>query len=44
VSWLLSDLPGVAELDLNPVRAGVDGRPVALDARIRREETREPAP
>jgi hypothetical protein len=44
VGWLLSDLPGVAELDLNPVRAGADGRPVALDARIRRAETRQPAP
>jgi acetyltransferase len=44
VGWLLSDLPGVAELDLNPVRAGADGQPVALDARIRRTEIRQPAP
>jgi acyl-CoA synthetase (NDP forming)/RimJ/RimL family protein N-acetyltransferase len=44
VGWLMSDLPGIAEMDLNPVRAGTDGRPVALDARIRRVETREPGP
>ena len=36
VGWLMSDLPAVAELDLNPVRAAADGTPVVLDARIRR--------
>ena len=36
VAWLLADLPGVAELDLNPVRAAAGGAPLALDARIRR--------
>ena len=35
-AWLLADQPLLAELDLNPVRAGVDGRPVVLDARGRR--------
>jgi acyl-CoA synthetase (NDP forming)/RimJ/RimL family protein N-acetyltransferase len=44
VAWLVSDLPAVAELDLNPVRAAADGAPVALDARIRRADIREPAP
>jgi acetyltransferase len=44
VGWLVSDVPGIAELDLNPVRAAAGGRPLALDARIRRAETREPAP
>jgi acyl-CoA synthetase (NDP forming)/GNAT superfamily N-acetyltransferase len=41
VGWLMSDIPGIAELDLNPVRAGADGRPVALDARIRRAGNRD---
>ncbi|MGE0028838.1 MAG: acetate--CoA ligase family protein, partial [Thermoleophilia bacterium] len=44
VAWLMSDIPGVAELDLNPVRTDAAGRPVALDARIRRAPTREPGP
>ena len=44
VGWLMSDIPGVAELDLNPVRTDAAGRPVALDARIRRAQTREPRP
>jgi acetyltransferase len=44
VGWLVSDLPGIAELDLNPVRAGADGRPLALDARIRRADPGEPGP
>ena len=44
VGWLMSDLPGVAEMDLNPVRAAADGRLVVVDARIRRAETREPTP
>jgi acetate---CoA ligase (ADP-forming) len=35
-AWLLADQPLLGELDLNPVRAGVDGRPVVLDARGRR--------
>ena len=33
----------IAELDLNPVRAGGDGRPLALDARIRRADIGEAA-
>jgi hypothetical protein len=41
VGWLMSDVPGIAELDLNPVRADAAGRPVALDARVRRAETRD---
>ena len=36
VAWLLADQPLLAELDLNPVRAGADGRPLVLDARARR--------
>ena len=36
VAWLVADQPLIAELDLNPVRAGADGRPVVLDARGRR--------
>jgi acyl-CoA synthetase (NDP forming)/GNAT superfamily N-acetyltransferase len=36
VAWLLADQPLLAELDLNPVRAGRDGRPLVLDARGRR--------
>ena len=36
VAWLLADQPLLAELDLNPVRAGAQGRPLVLDARARR--------
>jgi acyl-CoA synthetase (NDP forming) len=36
VAWLMADQPLLAELDLNPVRAREDGRPVVLDARARR--------
>jgi acyl-CoA synthetase (NDP forming)/GNAT superfamily N-acetyltransferase len=36
VAWLLADQPLLAELDLNPVRAGADGGPLVLDARARR--------
>ena len=36
VAWLLADQPLLAELDLNPVRAGAVGGPVVLDARARR--------
>ncbi|MPZ22179.1 MAG: acetyl-CoA synthetase [Dehalococcoidia bacterium] len=35
VSEFIAGNPDVAELDLNPVRAGVDGQPVVLDARAR---------
>ena len=44
VAWLLADQPLLAELDLNPVRAGADGRPVVLDARARRTNGSEVSP
>jgi acetyltransferase len=44
VAWLLADQPLLAELDLNPVRAGADRRPVVLDARARRTNGSEVSP
>lgn len=35
VSQLLADCPGIAELDLNPLRILADGQILALDARLR---------
>jgi acyl-CoA synthetase (NDP forming) len=40
VSWLAEDLPGVAELDLNPVMAGPHGA-LAVDVRVRVESGAE---
>jgi len=43
VSQLVSDFPQIVELDMNPVIVK-DGQPRAVDARIRLEDTSQPAP
>jgi acetyltransferase len=43
ISQLVVDIPEVAELDINPVIVK-DGKPLALDARIRLQPSLKPAP